>query len=120
MVEFPSTLSLSAVVAFSVLTFDVAATPPADEPSRAKAREDAEFLVDGVESSYDCKFELEAVISRLDSKSSQPTFAVRLAGSECAEAFRALQLRSLAFPFRLIELPAADSPKHESRLRDDT
>ena len=44
MVEFRSTLNLSAVLAFSVLAFDVAATPPADEPSRAKAREDAEFL----------------------------------------------------------------------------
>lgn len=85
------------------------ADSPKNQPPRLKAREDVEFLVDGVESSYDCEITLDSLVSRLDAVDGHFTVAIRLDGEECEEAFRALKLRSIFFPFSFIALPDAGS-----------
>ena len=98
----------SVVLSLVIATGALLASSPQDQPPGAKAREDVEFLVDGVESAYDCDIILDSLVSRLDSATSHFTVMVRLDGDDCEEAFRALQLRSIAFPFSFIALPDSD------------
>jgi len=96
------------------------AFPPEDQPPGAKAREDVEFLVDGVESDFDCDIFLESLVTRLDATAGHFIVMVRLDGGECEEAFRALQLRSKMLPFSFIALPKSDSENTKIKPRDDT
>ena len=91
-----------------------------DQPPGAKAREDVEFLVDSVESTYDCEFTLDTLVTRLDAINGHFTVVVQLDGSECDEAFRALTLRSMAFPFSFMALPEPDSEKTKTDSKNDT
>ena len=97
------------VLSLVIVTSALLASSPQDQPPGANAREDVEFLVDGVESAYDCDIILDSLVSRIDAATSHFTVMVRLDGDDCEEAFRALQLRSMAFPFSFMALPDSES-----------
>jgi hypothetical protein len=95
-------------------------SPSEGQASREKVREDAEFLVSGVESDYDCKFSLVSLVSAREPIQYQFTVVVRFDGSECEEAYRALHLRTIAFPFRFLELSSIGKPDTKNDHRNDT
>ena len=89
---------------------EIFADPSDDQGPSAEARAAVQDLVDGVESNYDCNFSLDYLIVGLELNTSQYTVVVRLAGNECDEALRVLQLRSMAFPFDFIEFGSFEKP----------
>jgi len=98
----------------------LSAVPPEDDSNSARAREDAELLITGVETTYDCKFSLEAFVSSLEPIGHRHTVMVQFDGTECEDAFRALKLRSIAFPFRFLELRSTEDQLVEDGLKDNT
>ena len=118
--EIRRKLGYLVVLTSALATGAISAASQEDQPPGAKAREDVKFLVDGVESDFDCDIVLESLVTRLDAVAGHFTVMVRLDGSECEEAFRALQLRGLPYPFSFIALPESDDENIENQPGGDT